>query len=206
MTVFTEVKERVSLQDAVSYLRLGEPNHRKGQELRWACPACNSKDTRTLCVTLPDEGFGCWVGASGTKAKHKGDLIALVAHVRGITQTAAAKELHEHFLRSSTEPVQKTVPAKGRSESANALRPFEIDHPVIAMLRIDPDLLVAIGGGYDQESERIQIPLRTETGELRGTLGIATRPDQAPLLLFSESVEAKKESPDELRKMFRLVS
>ena len=204
MTVFTDVKERVSLQDAVNYLHLGEPSHRKGQELRWACPACNSKDTRTLCVTLPDEGFGCWVGASGNKAKNKGDLIALVAHVRGITQTAAAKELQEHFLRSSTEPVRKTVPAKGRSESANALRPFELDHPVIELIGISAEYLGEIGGGFD--GERILIPLPTAADGKVRTLGIATRADQVPLLLFSQHVAAvEKLQPDELRKLLRVV-
>jgi hypothetical protein len=70
------------------------------------------------------------------------------------------------------------------------------------MLGIDPDYLAGIGGGFD--GERILIPLPPNDGR-KMTLGIATRSDQAPLLLFSESVEATKVAPDDLRKLFRVV-
>jgi hypothetical protein len=53
------------------------------------------------------------------------------------------------------------------------------------------------------------MPLRTETGELKGYCGIATKAEQAPLLLFPRSLEARckptKPEPDELRKLFRVV-
>jgi hypothetical protein len=58
-------------------------------------------------------------------------------------------------------------------------------------------------------ADRILMPLRTETGELKGYCGIATKAEQAPLLLFPRSLEARckptKPEPDELRKLFRVV-
>jgi hypothetical protein len=58
-------------------------------------------------------------------------------------------------------------------------------------------------GGSDSDAPR------TETGELKGYCGIATKAEQAPLLLFPRSLEARckptKPEPDELRKLFRVV-
>lgn len=205
MNIFEEVRSRVTIQQAVEYLRLEltKIEHGKdGEQYRYPCPACKGTDKRSISVNM-QKGFRCFAGD-----KKGDDATALVAHVKGIRNGEAAQLLKEHFISaarasSSTKPEAKAE-GKGRSDARQGVRPLELDHPVIEMLGINPDVLEAIGGGYD--GERIQIPLRTEAGELRGTLGIATTADQAPLLLFSESIESvAKPQPDELRKLFRVV-
>ena len=77
------------------------------------------------------------------------------------------------------------------------------------MLGLTPTIMETLGGGYCSKGTmagRILIPLRTETGELKGYCGIATKAEQAPLLLFPRSLEARckptKPEPDKLRKLF----
>lgn len=191
--IFEEVRHAVTISQAIDYLGL-KPTETKGDQLRFPCPKCGGNDKRTLSVNL-QKGFRCFSGD-----KKGDDATALVAHCLGIRNGEAAQKLKEQFLLTSTEPRAAKPEAKGRGESANAFSPLE--HPVIDMLGIDPSILEAIGGGYD--GERITLPIRTATGELKLTLGIATSADQSPLLLFSETVEAKA-APDDLRKMFRVV-
>jgi hypothetical protein len=192
-SIFEEVKARVSIADAISYLGL-VATERKGDQYRFKCPACKSSDARALSVNT-DKGFRCFAG------DRKGDdATALVAHCRGIRNGEAAQLLKDHFI-TATKPAPTKAKAEGRGEIANGFSPLE--HPVIEMLGIDPDLLEAIGGGFD--GERITLSLRTPTGALCMTIGIATSANQTPLLLFSETVEAQKAAPDDLRKLFRVV-
>jgi len=83
---------------------------------------------------------------------------------------------------------------------------------VIEMLGLTPTIMETLGGGYCSKGTmagRILIPLRTVTGELKGYCGIAIKAEQAPLLLFPSSLEARckptKPEPDELRRLFRVV-
>lgn len=200
MTIFEDVKRRVTMRDAIDYLRL-KAVEQKGDQFRFKCPTCTDNDGRSLAVNLTN-GFTCYAA----KPKKSGnDCIALVAHVLNISQTEAAKVLAKHFLGSSTEPERKSTGAGRGSDTSGACASPPTTHPVIDMLGIDPNMLDAIGGGYCSETERIEIPLRTPGGDVSGTVGIATRADQSPLLLFSERVTVQKETPDELRKLFRVV-
>jgi hypothetical protein len=193
MNIFEEVRARVTIAQAIEYLGL-QPTETKGDQLRFACPACKGTDRRTLSVNLV-KGFRCFSGD-----KKGDDATALVAHCRGIRNGEAAQLLKDHFI-TATKPAPTKAKAEGRGEIANGFSPLE--HPVIDMLGIDKAMLEAIGGGFD--GERITLPLRTPTGALCMTIGIATSADQTPLLLFSETVEAQKAAPDDLRKLFRVV-
>jgi hypothetical protein len=192
-SIFDEVRSAVSIAQAIEYLGL-QPTETKGDQLRFPCPKCGGTDRRTLSVNLI-KGFRCFSGD-----KKGDDATALVAHCRGIRNGEAAQLLKDHFI-TATKPASASSKVKGREERANAS--LSLEHPVIEMLGIDPDLLEAIGGGFD--GERITLPLRTPTGALCMTIGIATSADQTPLLLFSETVEAQKAAPDDLRKLFRVV-
>jgi hypothetical protein len=199
-SLFEDVRARVRMSDAISYLCL-KPTETKGDQLRFSCPACAGDDRRALSVNIRDEKFQCFRGKKGGN-----DATALTAHVKGISQTVAAKLLAEAFPAvrgSSTEARRPTAELKGRDGDANVPVSLELDHPVIEMLGINRRILGDVGGGFD--GDRIVIPLRDAEGNVKGELGIATKADQAPLLLFSESVPAEKESPDELRKLFRVV-
>ena len=226
--IFAEVKSRVTMQDAINYLRLGEPTERNGDQFRWGCPKCGGgSDNRTLSVNLV-KGYGCFVGATGKEPKSKGDdCIALVAHVENVRNGEAARRLKDHFrdrfvsaarASSSTEPRPATAEAKGRpGDSGAGVRPLDFhdwEHPVMDLLKISPGLLREIGGGIDHTDlldERICVPLRKESGELRGYLAIATKPEQTPLIVvwlvdeMEVNISPEKRSQDEMRKLLRVV-
>jgi CHC2 zinc finger len=91
---FQEIKVAVSLEKAAESLGLQlKPS---GGAFRCACPKCEGSD-RQLVIT-PGKGWYCF------NAKRGGDVIALVAHVKGIGQREAAAALVEQFLSKEQSP------------------------------------------------------------------------------------------------------
>jgi hypothetical protein len=205
MSIFQDVRERVSISDAISFLGLHVKQESPGQ-FRTTCPNCKGSEKRDLSINT-EKGFRCF------RSDKKGnDATALVAHVRGTSQTDAAKMLHEHFI-SAARP-QRSVPQPQEEGDLQPLAYLEHEHPVIEMLGLTPAACEALGAGYAPRGTmagRILIPLRMPDGKLTGYLGIATKPDQDPLLLFPKNLEdrcapTEKPAPDEMRKLFRVVS
>ena len=113
-----------------------------------------------------------------------------------------------------------------RREQLRALDYLVHEHPVIEVLGLSAVTMEALGGGFAPRGTmlgRVCIPLRMEDGTLVGYLGIATREDMAPLLQFPKNLEKRcldtlngdatpdaepeqKPEPDNLRKLFRVVS
>lgn len=207
-TVDFKALKAITLEQAISFLDL-VLYKKEGEELRLRCPICSgdkegSTHNRGLAIH-PDKGFTCHIsGKKGT------DAVALVAHVRGISQYDAGAMLQAHFLKGD-------VPR----ETTDVLKPLdylETSHPVADMLGLTPATLEALGGGYAPRgtmAERLLIPLRLPDGTLVGYAAIATKIDQEVLkfpanleAMCSKKPEASKKSagPDELRKLFRLVS
>ena len=81
---FADLKTRVSMEQVISLLNLKVK--REGQQWRAACPYCKGGGDRALSMNVRDNVFRCF--ADGKAA---GDQIALVAHVRDISQREAAK-------------------------------------------------------------------------------------------------------------------
>jgi hypothetical protein len=215
-SIFDDVRARVRMTDAIAFLGI-EPTKREGDQLRFACPACKGSDKRALSINVETDKFRCFSWDKGGT-----DATALVAHVKGCSQSEAAKMLKEHFLSdtkpsTSPKPRRESVADEERSEpSSDALRPLdylEVSHPVIEMLGLTEAACEALGAGYAKKGTmagRICIPLRLPDGTLTGYLGIATKPDMSPLLLFPKNLEERckpeeKPQPDELRKLFRVV-
>jgi hypothetical protein len=212
---FQAIKDRVTITQAVEYL--GLQMKRERDAYRSACPACKSGDDRQLVVTPAKSAYYCF------SQKRGGDQIALVAHVRGCSQRAAAKMLQDHF---SIEPHQTTA-SPGTVKPSNPgseMKPLdylETDHPAIEALGLTPGACEALGAGYAPKGTmvgRVLIPIRTASGTLAGYLGIATTETQQPLLLFPKNLEERckgepgeppvetvKAPADQLRKLFRVV-
>jgi hypothetical protein len=175
----------ITLEQAIGFLPELKLHKREGDQLRYPCPACGGDNKRALSVNV-ESGFRCFAGSkSGT------DATALVAHVRGISNYEAGRLLEEHFFSARAEQ-----PSRKPEEPTD----------VASMLGISPDALDALGG---YEAERLVIPLRKADGTQIGTLGIATRADQSPLLAFDfdeKALVAEKPAPDDLRKLFRVVN
>lgn len=206
MSIFTEVKENICIQQAAEYLGLKLAKTAPSGERRYKCPVCETKDPDPLCIGK--DAFTCY----GTGKKPHGDLIALVAHCKEISQTDAAKSLAKHFLAApaskATKPRQTTADGEGRpgALAGSEARPLELEHPVISLLDI-AEVLLEIGGGYSPDDKRIQIPLRDEAGKEVRRLRIATTSDQVPLLDFSKPAEGRPQPKgmEEMRKLLRVV-
>lgn len=199
--IFEQVRAGVSLEDAISFLGL-KLTKREGDQLRFECPHCRGANKRALSVNL-DKGFRCFASS-----KSGNDATALVAHCRNISQRDAAQMLSDHFK------LQQPTPAAAKSQGLEELDYLETDHEIVELLGLTPRALELIGGGYAPKGTmagRLLIPLRLPTGVLAGYLGIATREDQEPLLLFPRNLEERatpagaKPPADQLRKLFRVV-
>jgi hypothetical protein len=82
---FQELKARVTILDALFMLQLSFKHNTDTDQLRCACPACESGDDRAVVIT-PEKGiFYC------LEAKYGGDCIALVAHTKCIGMKQATK-------------------------------------------------------------------------------------------------------------------
>lgn len=187
MTIFEELRERVTISDAISYLGM-KPTETKGDQLRFACPHCKGNDRRTLSINVGTGKFQCFTAKKGGN-----DATALVAHAHGISQTDAAKALKEHFLGSSTEARRATVEPKGRGESANAVSPLEL-------LGISQDIADRLH--IVVEDGRVLFEQRDDTGTMLGTLALATR-DDLPLVEWIGQEEVK--APSSLQGLWRVV-
>lgn len=190
MTIFTDVKENVTIEQAAQYLGLKLIKTAPSGERRYKCPVCETKDPDPLCIG--DQAFTCY----GTGKKPHGDVIALVAHCKGISQTEAAKLLAKHFLASAstaTKPRQTTADGEGgRSVAGNA--------PALELLGISDDLAELLG--ILVEDGRVLFEMRDPQGVKHGTLGIATR-DDIPLVEWTEQHQPAQK--DGLKGLWRVV-
>jgi CHC2 zinc finger len=210
---FAEIKSRVSLEQVMQMLDLRLK--RSGNQYRGSCPVHGGGD-RTLVVT-PTEGFFCFAEKKG------GDQIALYAHVQSCNNYDAAAALQQHFRIAAPEkPVpEKTAKTTGNSGELEPLTYLQHEHEILDLLGLPPAVCKALGAGFAAKGlmlNRIAIPLRLENGKLIGYLGVATKPDQVPLLKFPSNLEEmigeepelqaeepEKRSTDEMRHLLRVV-
>lgn len=214
---FKRLKE-ITFEQTIAFLTELKLYKREGDQLRFPCPACGGDNKRALSIH-PQQGFRCFAGN-----KKGSDAVALVAHVRSVSQYDAGRLLQDHFVDTRKMEERAPSPAKaepeGRGESLQSLDYLVHEHPVADMLGLSAATLEALGGGFAPKGTmagRLLIPLRMEDGRLCGYLGIATKEDQEPLLRFPDNLEERctakpkvevveKPQPDQLRKLFRVVS
>lgn len=184
---FAAIKAAVSLEQAKDYL--GLTMKFVGGQFRSSCPTCKAGGDRTLAIT-PLKGFYCF------HVKKGGDVIALVSHIRGISQREAAAELQERFMRE--QPRQRQRPATEHTDELQPLDHLTTDHPAIEALGLSATACEAIGIGYASKGlmrGRVAFPLRLPDGTLAGYMGLATQADQAPLLLFPTNLDERVTAP-----------
>src|SRR4051812_10458431 len=78
---FAELKQRFTIEQVAQ--KLGLVLKPSGATMRGECPACKDSGHRDLAVT-PGKGFFCW------RAKQGGDLLQLIAHIKGCEVKEAA--------------------------------------------------------------------------------------------------------------------
>lgn len=94
---FSELKERVSMEQAISLLNLKV--RREGSQWRAPCPYCKKSGDRALSMNVKQGLFRCFADGSAG-----GDTIGLVAHVRGTSQREAAEYLVQQFPEGTSNP------------------------------------------------------------------------------------------------------
>lgn len=167
---FTEVKARVTIEEALS--RLGIKLERRGAQLRGQCPICNAGGPRGFVVT-PAKGL--WYCFGENKG---GDVIQLVASIKKMELREAAAwllgvEEQDTVEPSNSSPSTVTV-SKTRAGFA-ALDYLEPDHPAVLSIGFEPATATALGIGYAPKGimrGTVAVPLRLEDGSLAGYIGI----------------------------------
>ncbi|HEV7514510.1 MAG TPA: CHC2 zinc finger domain-containing protein [Candidatus Acidoferrum sp.] len=163
---FAQLKEQVSIAQCVQMLDL---RMKGNDQLRSACPQCRAGGERSLAVNVSKSSYYCFSEGKG------GDQIALVAHIRGVSQREAALEMAEHF-RVAT-PKQEETP-KPQPTTAGGMKPLdylEHSHDAVQVLGFDAEIAEALGIGYASKGlmrGTIAVPIRLEDGTLVGYIGL----------------------------------
>jgi DNA primase len=160
---FEELKEMVSIEQAIKYLELDMTQ--KGNQLRSECPVCGGGE-RTLVVTPTKGVFYCFA------AKKGGDQIALVSHVQEIGMKDAAHFLAEQY--STVQDSSSTVPKAEAGKETEKFQPLsylQSDHEAVVAVGFDcePELLEELGIGYATKGTKrgeVLVPIRGEDGTL----------------------------------------
>lgn len=158
---FAALKEAVDIEQVANLLQL--ELKRSNNQLRGACPVCNSGSDRTLVVTPAKGAFYCFADKKG------GDLIALAAHIRG----ESAKDAAVFINNSLTVPEEKEV----KETEIKKLQPLSLDneHELVTAVGFDPIAAEALGIGYCPRGVMkgmVAIPIRDERGELLHYVGV----------------------------------
>jgi hypothetical protein len=138
---FADVKARCSIEQAAKFLGLQCTEERA--QLRAPCPACGNGGPRAIVITPAKNLFHCFPSKAG------GDQIALVSHVKGVSQKDAAALLLSHSTPSTVQDGK--VPSTGTGPPHDHFPPLDylgFDHVVVESLGLDPSVAEALGIGY----------------------------------------------------------
>lgn len=169
---FGELKLRVNIEQAAQML--GLVMKPAAHQLRGVCPACKGTN-RQLVITPAKGAFYCFGASAG------GDLIALVAHAKGIAVKEAAAFIAEAAgIGTGTSTVKSTVrqtePEPTRNEKGlQPLAYLKSEHEAVEAIGFDPAVAKRLGIGYAPKGimrGTVAVPVRDEHGVLQGYIGI----------------------------------
>jgi CHC2 zinc finger len=185
---FAALKQRVAIDDVVPLL--GLDLKLRGVQWRGPCPACRTGGERALVVTPEKSAFYCFGGKTG------GDVIALVAHIRGCSMKEAADELARLSgqgsgggRRDGDPDSSATVPEERKKEAARSLQPLaylQSDHQAVLSLGLTGETCEAFGAGFAPKGimrGRLAIPVHDQGGTLVAYCGQALA-GESPALIF----------------------
>ena len=189
---FQALKQDIKFEDAMPMLGLQVSQF--SDQMRMPCPACKTGGDRALVVTASKSVFYCFAAGEG------GDVIALVAHVKGISMKEAAAFLTEQFAKTdeppptSPQPVE-TVPShsspKKTEAGLNPLTYLQPEHPLVQALGISPETCRHFGAGYAPKGimrGRLAIPIHDVDGTLVAYCGQALK-GESPELIFPKEFQ-----------------
>lgn len=166
-----------------------------GDQFRAPCPTCKTGGDRALVVTVSKRSFYCFANKRG------GDCIALVAHVRGMSQRDAAMYIVQRLqLGNLVDKGERRAPSSsspeptGRGAASPVFRAMEpllyldAHHESVAALGITSETAEHFKAGYAGRGTlrgRFCVPIHAIDGMLIAYVGIATSDEQQPRLLFN---------------------
>ena len=181
---FQQLKETVRIE--ALFPRLGLALKQYGEQWRGPCPVCKSGGDRALVVTPTKAVFYCFA------AKQGGDVIALVAHIKGMAMKEAAQFLAESSglnpepKASARETrISSTVPEKEKA-GFNPLTYLQSDHPLVQALGVSAETAAHFGAGFAPRGilrGRLAIPIHDRHGTLIAYCGRAVK-EESPTLIF----------------------
>jgi|GEM_PF-862978 len=201
---FKELKAAVPIVEVAKWLQLDITQ--KGDTWRGHCPFCESGGDRALVITPAEKSFCCH-GTCDPKPGQKrygGDIIELVARMQHVSPRDAAQQIakrfnfgnssnSDHSHRDNRSDITKPAPAPA-TDGLQPLDHLKTDHPAIEALGLTVPICEALGIGYAAKGimrGRIAFPIRLSNGALVGYQGLATSPDQTPLILFPKNLAEK---------------
>lgn len=192
---FTDLKSRVNITDVLRLLNIA--TKQEGAQLRARCPIHKGSDPRGFVVTPAKGLWYCFNGCNG------GDMIALVAKVRGCEPREAARFIAEGTGASSKN---STVP-KGNHSSPQPReekrRGFDAEayakgldpaHAALAALEIAPETLREWKAGYATSGVnrgRLAIAIVARDGTTIGYAGRAVG-EETPRLSFPNGLSPQE--------------
>lgn len=181
---FQHLKETVKIAEVFALLGLHLKQY--GEQWRGACPVCKTGGDRALVITPAKAAFYCFA------AKHGGDVIALVSHIREIGMKEAAQLIAEKSRLLPEPPalareptLSSTVPEKEKA-GFNPLTYLQSDHPGVQALGVSVQTATHFGAGFAPRGilrGRLAIPIHDRQGTLMAYCG-RTIKDESPLLVF----------------------
>ena len=184
---FKELKSSVTIDQVVKMLGLELKLH--GQQLRGRCPIHNGTSDREFVVTPAKGLFYCFGPCGG------GDLITLVAKVKGVATKEAASLIAEQFAAGTgTVPDNRTVsgnsspqPSSRKETGERSLQPLsylEAAHELVQALGVSPETVQAFAAGYAPKGimrGRLAIPIHDRAGKLLAYCGRTVKNESATL-------------------------
>lgn len=188
---YPAIKSAVSIDRVIPLLDVPLAQH--GDQWRGPCTACKQGGPRALVITKSKGAFYCFAQKKG------GDVIALLAHVKGIGQKEAAVLISEHFRvgtgtgstvsnsrHGSSEPERK-APAANGLRAIQPLTYLEHEHEGLQALGVDAETAAAWESGFASKGimrGRYAVPIKTADGTLLAYVGVALSESESPQLLF----------------------
>jgi DNA primase len=164
---FQQLKETVKIEAVFPLLGLALKQY--GEQWRGPCPACQSGGDRALVVTPAKAAFYCFA------ARHGGDVIAFVAHIKSLAMKEAAQLIAQD---SGSQPGSKvlasqptlalTVPQKEKA-GFNPLTYLLASHPLVQCLGVSAETAAHFGAGFAPRGilrGRLAIPIHDRHGTL----------------------------------------
>lgn len=189
---FSALKAALSFGDVVD--KLGLELKQSGNQWRGKCPACQSDNDRALVVT-EGKGWFCFAQGKG------GDVIALVAHIKGVkikeaaaflagqpASDTAVKSTSTVAVQASTSPAASQAAPEPDNRLEKVAARLIHEHSEVQALGLSPARAEALSVGYIKNgvlAGRVLFPLY-EDGELVGFLGFAK--DLVPIIKFPKNL------------------